>query len=237
MRLIKGDKANKNRVEIVSIHIPKTGGRSFHKVLKQIYGRSLDQRFEKHHYFPKSGNKGDIKLDLPKGIRGIHGHLYISQVLHIIEKDNPKVISWVRNPVDRVISNYYYFMKRIREGDTPDRQKEKENFSLLEYAAQAKRRNRMSAILSGIELDDFFFIGIMEQFEKDISELASLMGWTDITEIPHINNSSDFKFNNDCKTQYGDINNDMRNEVAALNENDIKLYKKIKSLRGVNGLI
>ena len=119
MRLISGDKGKDKGIELISIHIPKTAGRSFHEVLKRVYGGSLDKRYEKKHFFPDPVKKEQLSGVLPAGIRGIHGHLTISQVRHLIDKNQPKVITWVRNPVDRVISNYYYFMKRIRDGDTP----------------------------------------------------------------------------------------------------------------------
>ena len=233
MRLIKGKISNQTGIELISIHIPKTGGRSFHEVLKQVYGKTLDQRFEKHHFFPKSDKQETAAVDLPEGISGIHGHLHISQVLHIINTDNPRVITWVRDPVDRVISNYYYFMKRIREGDTTAKQKGKALFSLLDYASQPRRQNRMTAILSGIELIDFFFIGIMENFASDLKILSRKMDWPELNEAPHINNSSSFKQHNDCTTQYSDIDEAMRMEVARLNNNDILLYAEVKKLRGI----
>ena len=233
MRLIKGDKTDISGIEIISIHIPKTGGRSFHEILKQVYGQSLDQRFEKHHFFPDKDKDDTVIVKLPDGIKGIHGHLNIKQVKHIIDKDNPKVITWVRNPVDRVISNYYYFMKRIREGDTPERQQDKISYSLLEYAAQPKRRNRISMILEGIDLKDFFFIGVMEQFDHDIQILSNLMGWPQDMGVPHINDSSSFKHNNDCTTQYDDIDEAMRMTLANLNDADMLLYAEIKKMRGI----
>ena len=232
MRLFAANTSNTAVVELISIHIPKTGGRSFHEVLKQVFGTSLDQRYEKQHFFPKGGNHHKLSNKLPKGIRGIHGHLSISQLKYIIDKDHPKVITWVRNPVDRVISNYYYFMKRIRDGDTPEKQLDKINYTLLEYAGQPKRRNRMTEILKGLALEDFFFIGIMEQFEQDLRILCNLMDWPEDIDVPHINDSTPFKLNNDCATQYHDIDEGMRLEVARLNEDDMLLYAEIKKLRG-----
>lgn len=233
MRLIKSEKANKEGVEMISIHIPKTGGRSFHYFLKQVFGDSIDNRYEKQHFFPNGNKYNKLSNKIPTGVNCIHGHLTISQVQHIINIDHPKVITWVRNPIDRVISNYYYFMKRIRDGDTPEKQHRKINFNLIEYASQIKRRNRMTEILKGMEIKDFFFIGIMEQFEQDIRILCNLMDWHQQIDVPHINNSTSFKLNNECATQYNDIDEAMRLEVAKLNEKDMILYAEIKKLRGI----
>ena len=66
MRLISSNKSNIDAVELISIHIPKTGGRSFHEVLKQVFGASLDQRYEKQHFFPEDGNHHKLSNKLPK---------------------------------------------------------------------------------------------------------------------------------------------------------------------------
>ena len=229
MRVISGDMGK--GIEIISIHIPKTAGRSFHRILKQVYGESLDKSYEKEHFFHGKSDDLILKDELPDGIKGIHGHLTIAQVKHIIELEEPKVITWVRVPVERVISNYYYFMKRIREGNTTEKQRSKINYKLLKYAAQPKRCNRMTTILDGMDIKDFFFIGIMERFDKDIKTLGKMMGWPDNIEIPHLNDSSSFKMNNDCATQYKDIDVEMRFEIARLNEADMNLFNNILKLR------
>lgn len=233
MKLISNGNSGKVKVEFISIHIPKTGGRSFHAVLRQVYGDSLDRRYEKEHFFLKGNRKAAGIITLPEGIRGIHGHLTIKQVRHIIESDGPRVVTWVRDPVERVISNYYYFMKRIREGEVKEKQRAKADMTLHEYAIQPKRQNRMSMILDGMQPEDFFFIGITERFEEDLRALCRMMGWPEMEEVPHINVLASFKLNNDCATQYRDIDDSMRNDIAALNAEDMILYEKIKKMRGI----
>ena len=233
MKLISTEGNKKGSVEFISIHIPKTGGRSFHAVLKQVYGDSLDRRYEKEHFFPRKGKTDRKTLDLPQGVRGIHGHLTVKQVMPIIDRDHPRVVTWVRDPVERVISNYYYFMKRIREGDVREKQKRKSDMTLLGYASQPGRQNRMSAILEGMEADDFFFIGITGRFEEDLTILCSMMGWPAVENVPHINELSSFRLHNDCATQYHDIDQSMRSAIAGMNAEDIKLYAKIKKMRGI----
>jgi hypothetical protein len=63
--------------------------------------------------------------------------------------------------------------------------------------------------------------------------LASKLEWPEISAIPRINDSSFFKRNNDCKTQFEDIDEGMREEIASLNKKDIKLYEDIKKMRGI----
>ena len=125
-------------------------------------------------------------------------------------------------------------MKRIRDGDTPEKQQNKRDFSLLDYASQKKRRNRMTEILHGLSLPDFFFIGIMEHFDEDLKVLGQMLNWPSDIEVPHINNSSSFKLNNDCTTQFSDIDEAMRLEVGRLNEEDMQLYEAIIKMRNIS---
>jgi len=204
-----------------------------HDIYKQIYGDALDLRNERDQFYPDREFLMPLNLEFPDHIRGIHAHLTVEQVRPIIEKYNPKVIVWLRDPVDRVISNYYFFMKRIRQGRAPERQLRKKDVTLLEYARKPRKTNKISDFLKGMELEDFFFIGLLERFEEDILELASKMGWTQQITFPHTNSNVDFKLNNDCKTQYKDIDEKMRQEIARLNHIDVKLYNDVKKMRGI----
>lgn len=91
----------------------------------------------------------------------------------------------------------------------------------------------MTKILTGLPLEDFYFIGVMEQFDKDLAELSSMMTWPDGLHIPYINVNKDFKLHNNCTTQYKDIDLQMREEIAKLNESDVSLYLNVKKLRGI----
>ena len=162
-------------IEVISLHIPKTGGRSLHGIYKQIYGNALDLRNERDQFYPDKEFLMPLNLEFPEHIRGIHAHLTVEQVRPIIEKYNPKVITWLRDPVERVISNYYFFMKRIRSGRAPERQLRKKDVTLLEYARKPRKTNRISEFLKGMELEDFFFIGLLERYEEAIAVLKNVL--------------------------------------------------------------
>ncbi|MCK4568777.1 MAG: sulfotransferase family 2 domain-containing protein [Bacteroidales bacterium] len=220
-------------IELISIHIPKTGGRSIRRILRNIYGDSLDLRHEREHFFPEGTHAPPLEIDFPEDIRAIHAHLSITQFMPVIKEYQPKVITWIRNPVDRVISNYYFFMLRIRENKVEKKQLSKKNYSLLEYAAETRKGNKMATFLEGMDISDFYFIGILEQIGADVNKLVSMMGWPKNVKIIHINSNYKFKHNNDCTTQYKDINEKIRHEIALLNQEDIELYHEVKKMRGI----
>lgn len=220
-------------IELISIHIPKTGGRSFGEVLKKEYGNTLDMRHEREDFYP-DGRFGDLKLDIfPSHIRCLHCHLSARQLMPLIKEHRPKVITWLRNPVDRIISNYYYFMQRIREGKANERQMKKRDYSVVEYAAEGRKSNRMSAFLEGMDLKDFYFLGVLENFNADMKELSEKMGWSYSGTPIHENSNIDFKMNNDCTTQFKDIDKFIRFELEELNNRDMEMYNEVKAMRGI----
>jgi hypothetical protein len=221
------------QLELLSVHIPKTGGRSFGEVLKREYGDATDLRQRRSDFFP-DGRFGELKLDVfPSHIRCIHSHLSVRQLMPLIDKYSPKVITWLRDPVERIISNYYFFMQRIREGNANEKQMRKRDYTFMEYATEGRKSNRMSEILEGLELKDFFFIGILENFDADLKELSAKMGWS-YSGVPiHKNSNYDFKMNNDCATQYKDIDKFMRFDLEQLNHRDVELYNEVKAMRGI----
>lgn len=217
--------------ELVSIHIPKTAGSSLFRLLKLVYGREAVTRIntmgrsqsEISKLKPGPGNSGFGMV--------IHGHIRISELEDVIRRDHPKIITWMRDPVDRVISNYYFAMNRIREGKAPSRKAYTINYSLTEYAAIQENRNRAAYLLENTPLDQLFFIGLYEQYEDDIRLLGNMLGWPENMDIPHLKQTNISMVENNCKTQFQDITDEMRNELARLNSIDVDLYRKVKTIR------
>ena len=215
-------------IELISIHIPKTAGSSFFQLLKKVYGKESVMKINALEPAPDMNvhyarDTGTAKV--------IHGHIRISQLEDIIRESDPRIITWLRNPVDRVISNYYFSMQRIREGKAVERKSKTIDYSLLEYAALDENRDKASWFLEGIRLEELFFVGLYEEFMSDITKLANMSGWSAAYKVPHRKSSSSFIENNDCATQFRDINTEMKKEIAALNSIDVALYEEAIRLR------
>ncbi len=213
-------------IELISIHIPKTAGSSFFQLLKKVYGKEYVMKInvpEPDMDFHSVRDTGQAKV--------IHGHIRVSQLEDVIREDDPRIITWLRNPVDRVISNYYFSMQRIREGKAVERKSNTMAYSLPEYAALDENRNKASWFLEGISLEELFFVGLYEEFMSDTGRLGKMLGWGGNQKIPHRKSSSSFIENNDCTTQFRDINAEMKKEIATLNSIDVALYEEALRLR------
>jgi hypothetical protein len=223
-----GTDKNDNSLELISIHIPKTAGTSFRNTLKKVYGNKkvirLDIELDKPRL--KINEQLYSKRQLPKGIKAIHGHFSYPLLLeHFddISKEIP-IITWLRDPVERVISNYFYLSKRLKE-ELKEEEKglnilPKMQRSLLEYAADELNQNRMAKHLEGLKLEDFLFIGLVEEYEKGLEQLGQLMGWE---------RTPKFEYNKTGKN-YADIPETTRAQIKRWNTADVALYEHAKAL-------
>ncbi len=219
--------ANNHTPELISLHIPKTAGTSFRNILKNIYGEDQVVRFDINEI-------GEVRLnqilysgkDLPK-VRVIHGHFVMESIKNKFPLPTDcKMITWLRDPVKRVISNYYYLESRIQE--LLDEEKNNLNIlikiqrTLIEYARAEINRNRQSKFLAGSELKDFQFVGIQEFFDSEITRLAAVLKWKKIPEVLHHNKTPEVR---------GVISEEVLDEIRSLNMEDILLYDEALRIR------
>lgn len=215
-----------HQLELISLHIPKTAGTSFRKILEKQYGPALT-RLDIRNGKLLVDEKLFWGTSLPAQSKVIHGHFMYPALQQCLAKGEgkPKLITWLRHPVERVISNYYYLAERMaREMNEEEKGLNlliKMQKSLLEYAESEFARNRMSKFLQGTEPEDFFFIGLTETFESDVKKLAALLDWK-LDELPHVNKTSDYREG---------IDMDILERIAGLNEKDMLLYERIVALR------
>lgn len=140
-------------IELFFLHIPKTAGQSFTEILRGIYG--ADKLF---HYPQKVFRKQPyliLEQIIPDGTIVLHGHYMFSTISDLLKKNDAPVVTWLRDPVERVISNYYFYLKRIRDGKVPHEQC-RDQETVIEYARRRSIRNRISSSLDGTLLKDIF---------------------------------------------------------------------------------
>lgn len=178
--------------KIYSIHVPKTAGSTFYEILCQQYEHiSPPYRRRDIEHFKLSNNFDRVK-PVWNQFEVIHGHFYFREIEPFIEELD-FLVTWIRHPVDRVVSNYRFFMEGF---DDPSRNirlyglnKHRRDEKLLEYAELPENRNRMSDFLEGITSANAF-VGILEQFDLDLKRLADRLNWSLPFSIPFKNRSS-----------------------------------------------
>ena len=213
---------------IISVHIPKTAGRSFLTVLRTEFGE--DRVCEDWHAGPRIeggvGPLGAVLEDFNKQRRRIHnhrrrkrfdcihGHFLASTYAFM---DGP-MVAWVRDPVERVVSQHAFFQRFVDESNRL-MMAVRDGMSLLDFAAQPRMRNLQSRYLD-VPLERLTFVGRTEHFDSDVARACAALGIA-YDGVPRDNT------NPGKKGDRYDLPSDMRERIADLNSEDQKLYERV----------
>jgi hypothetical protein len=202
-------------VELISVHIPKTAGMTFLYVLYQVYG--LDQVLWDH---PCGVEYDPTSLTSPQK-RVIHGHF----MTHKYDGFFPNAIriTWVREPMVRLISHYLHIKNRPLDKNNPIHMEVVEkNLSLLEFAEFPDMQNFMSSYTAGRQLTDYYFVGVQDFFNEDLTALKKTMNWGEFT-VTINNNNHDTYYNKKLQEYLAD--RELINQLKSLNSKDVELYE------------
>jgi len=189
-------------VELVSLHIPKTAGSAFKSMLQNIYQECLFLDYE------------NATADVQK-VRAIHGHIPANKYAEICP--HAKYVMWMRNPVERIISYYYFWMRTAPHGNPNHDYVVNNQLSLIEFAQFPPIRNEFFGYyLKNFNIDRFFFIGITERFTQDVQKLAQKLSWPTIP-IPKEN----------VAPQSPEVSHSVRDNIIKLYKKELELYKHI----------
>ncbi len=197
---------------IIYLHIPKTAGTSFRKSAEQYFGP--DQVL--NDYGDKSASTSeDIRSafydsdDVAKlrqtGVehKFLTGHFTLAKYREIFP-DSP-VVTFFRNPVDRVISEYIHFASHYDfEGD------------LREFYTRPHFQNRQHTSMAGCVPEDLDFFGITEDYQSSLEKFNQRYG----TNLPLVRlNVGKYKGLADSVATEAELE-----EIAELNQKDVELY-------------
>jgi hypothetical protein len=214
--------------ELLSLHIPKTAGTSFRNILKEEYGENAVVRLDINSIGETRCNEVLYEKEKTPSAKVLHGHFSYNAIYQRFDLPGEiKIITWVRDPVERVISNYYYLESQL----IAILKEEQRNLSilckiqrsLLEYARHEINRNRQFKFLEGSECTDFAFIGIQEYFEQDLKELRQVLNWQKPPRLIHQNKTPKVR---------PPLDREILEEIAQLNSLDLALYQKVLAFRG-----
>ncbi|NET17519.1 MAG: sulfotransferase family protein, partial [Okeania sp. SIO1H6] len=211
-----------SEVEIISIHVPKTAGTTFRDLLIQVYGK--EKVFNDYKKQPVS----EVLLEIEsQNIRAIHGHFKVQKYDdYFLEA---KRIIWLREPIKRLISNYWHQITHFQNRKITQNEVELEKKNFLNWANRNELRNYQSSYFIEKNIEDFWFVGITEFLEEDLKELQIMLGWQQL-EITYQNQHKYSKvYQYLVKTFLSD--GELIEEIKFINSKDIKLYEMALTLR------
>ncbi|MBI5189987.1 MAG: hypothetical protein HZA22_04885 [Nitrospirae bacterium] len=164
---------------IISVHLPKTAGTSLMVSLEEHFGPSLLKDFADYpinnpaHLRNRHAHEQSV-LNAGKdyaGINCIHGHFLPAKYLLLGEKRKTVFITWLRNPVERVLSHYYFWKNTYSPLNPPPlhRRVVEEDWSLERFCLGPEVRNLYAQFMWGFPLAYFDFVGITEFFAEDLA--------------------------------------------------------------------
>ncbi len=179
---------------IIHLHIPKTAGTSLLAMLRK--------------------NLNVLRIDkwtgaVDKNVQCISGHFTYGEIYHHF--DDYKHITFLRNPVDRLVSFYAYVTQRGKKSRWADQVRGK---TFLEFLLSGYQDNQMVRHIAGMtdisihkvnEVSDkhlklaienikkFHFVGIKENYSQDVQRLCETIDVPLPTDIPHLLNTKSKK--------------------------------------------
>lgn len=218
--------APSREIELISMHIPKTAGTSFRNLLESVYGRSQVVRFDMHGGGELFANGRPFRGEQPPARRVLHGHFRYHKLLRRFSSiEQVRIISWVRDPVRRVVSNYHYLCGQLdaaMKSNTKHDPRGRVLRSLIEFARDPRNCDRQFRYFRDCSPEDFAFIGIQEFYDEEVAEVARILGWEKCPPVPR---------RNITKGKSEEHPQEWLEEIAELNARDMALYASCLRLR------
>jgi hypothetical protein len=148
----------------------------------------------------------------------IHGHVLASDYLPAVP--NANFMTWVRDPVQRLASHYYFWRKMEYPFDPDWKEFSESKWSLAEFATHPKHRNLHAKYLAGLDIERMRFVGVVERFEESLRRFRRIFG-VDVAQ-----NLVGDNRNPDKKEQTWPISADVEQEIRQVNQLDCEIYDR-----------
>lgn len=215
---------------LISLHLPKTAGNSFLQALETNFGEGLRKDYSGMSGIQDYLTGGlspqelakyqftELGSNLPQCV---HGHFLPAKFLSNRAKYGMRFITWLRDPVQRLMSHYYFF-KRSYDPETAGPLFQKiieENWSLEEFCFSEEYRNLYSKYLWNFSYDNFDFVGLTEFYEDDLRYFSERFLKTKV-EASRLNCGFEGKAGG------YEVDTSFRHEVEKFHSADVALYKR-----------
>lgn len=205
---------------IYFVHIPKTAGTSFRKAAEEYYSTPKVV----YDYSPGSEETSSLilkwvyeevdwlgcyhALELAK-IDFMSGHVHARKYIHLF--GIAQTVTFLRDPVQRVVSEYYHFVRHNGyQGD------------LASFYRKPQFINRQTKMFQNVPLEGIGFLGLTEEYEASLAMLNKRYG----VAIPSVAMNMGRKDTYNCY----ELPDYQLEEIRMLNQDDVKFYRKAANL-------
>lgn len=219
---------------LIFLHIPKNGGSTFHFIVKRYF---KEQNIFSIKILNNTTTNTKELLEMPKyekdQVKLLTGHMKFG--LHKELTGESKYITFLREPEERVISFYYYILRkpnhRLYKTVTEN------NMSLYDFVTKIDSHdvnNGQIRLLSGIDDTEenmlakalenienhFSFVGLTEKYDESLILLKKMYNWS----TPYYKTVNKTK----NRTKFEELDSKTIKALQEYNKGDRLLYDKIK---------
>jgi hypothetical protein len=179
---------------IIFLHIPKTGGMSFSRILARQFPRASVYRINGRLHTSAAELRG-LPDERSGSLQCVYGHVPFG--LHEHLPGSAAYVALLRDPVERIISTYYYALRRAEWG--LHQQIRQGRLSLHDFVVSdlaAEFHNQQTQMVSGADgpvdtvdalttakrnlTEHFALAGVTERFDESILLCRSTLGWRNV---------------------------------------------------------
>lgn len=219
---------------IISIHIPKTAGRSWRAQLESEFGSRLllDKEFEKidsietyKEIFETNTPRADERKEalkaelnasrdeLMRDYDVIHGHFVADKYMDIFP--TTQFVAIFRDPYQQMVSAYYYIQREAGELF------QKYNPTLLQFIELLS--SMQAPFLGSIAIEELAMVGLTEEYERSVALFEAIFGKKISHEFKRVNTNPDRKENG------YEIDDEVKEAVDRHCSADVELYQRAQA--------
>lgn len=207
---------------IVFLHIPKTAGTSFRLGAQRAFGREAmlfdygadsaeTSPLVRDFVYQRGDKAGLFHYMQDHQVRLFGGHFAARRYAGLFEPE--QTVTFLRHPVDRVVSHYRYLARRGTVGD-----------DFAAFVRMPKFANLQSTMLAGLDVQRVAVLGVTEHYLPSLRALNRCFG----TTIP-------FLWKNRGNAPRPAEADALAAEVLAANQRDVALFETALARLGVDG--
>jgi hypothetical protein len=214
---------------VIFLHVPKAAGSTLNRLIEWEYPLGEMYSVDPVFYRRSWAHLRRLSKKRLQKTRVFKGHMLFG--LHTILPQPATYITVLREPVDRVISSYYFMRSNKLQ---PLYWKFKvENWSLEDFVRRSPRENVQCKILAGVEyakpctakiyetakenlIRHFSVVGLCERFEESLALMKLRFGWK-------LQRYSSFNVSR-SRPRKADVSRSTLNLIEEKNSFDISLY-------------
>jgi len=215
---------------LISIHIPKTGGTAFGELLARRFGtrllRDYDDRPLSH---PAPLRLAAAVARIPAqparlaGFDAVHGHFLAIKYLAA----RGDVVTWLRDPAQRVVSRYHHYCRDIAEGRELQRVAGlAPGLSLEEFIELPRFRDTMAKYFRGFPLRRVRCFGFSEDMPEGLARMRRVLDL-------ELGSPARLNANPARERERYDLPESLRRRIERLNPGDYRLWNMARSREGV----